>query len=117
MTIVTFEEFRDHLGLTGEPPNSNDLMVKLDQAHGMVLNYLARPADVDWTARIESWDLEGGSPHEDAPRGVHAAILTLATELNRFRGDEPEQLTTSTPDDLAPRIKSMLRPWKRPVFA
>lgn len=117
MTIVTFDEFRDHLGLTGNPPNTADLTMKLEQAHAIVMDYLADTTDEDWTARLDSWDVEGGSPHEVAPLAVHAAILFQAAELARFRGDDLEMVAPDTPGDLSPHITRMLYRLRRKVFA
>lgn len=117
MTIVTFQELRDHLGLPSDPPNAADLARKLESAHAIVLDYIARPDDLDWTARIASWEVDGGSPHEDAPMDVHAAILLQAAELVRFRGDDLELIAPDQPGDLTPHVKRLLYRWRRKVFA
>ncbi len=59
--IVSLADFRRELGLP-ETTEQTILLKKLKQAEAMVLDYLARPTDADWTATIATWGTSAGSP-------------------------------------------------------
>jgi len=91
------------------------LQLKLDQAEAIVRDYIARPADLAWTAVVVSWD--SGSPLVPVPPSITAAILLQAAELYGFRGDDLETVKREAPGDLAPAIKALLYRWRDPALA
>lgn len=116
---------RRHLRLaetspTGSPIGSpvtaedQDLQLKIDHATEIVLDYIARPADADWTAEMSAWD--DGS----VPGSIQAAILMQLGELWRYRGDDAaseQGSTLSTGDDLSPMVKNLLKRFRDSVLA
>jgi hypothetical protein len=110
--IVTLAEAKQHLRITSDAEDA-DLSRKLDDAHGLVLDYIARPDDAEWTAEMEAWD------DESAPRAVHAAILRTFGDLTRFRGndDDPSETRVDGGYSLSPRARGLLSQYKDPTLA
>lgn len=81
--LITPDQARSHLRISdGGSPEDADLELKMEQATSIVLNYIERPDDPDWSDEIASWTVA------TVPRPVHAAILVQLGELWRFRGDD-----------------------------
>lgn len=125
MTIprfVTLVQLRDHLKLPqpiGSPavgPDDDDLQLKLDAATQLVCEYIAdrHPADEDWIAEIESWDVSA-SPQTEAPKVIVLAVLEQAGEFFRFRGDDEK--TPMERGYLSPAIENLLSRYKNRAFA
>lgn len=113
--IVSIDQARAHARLlpAGSPPSAEeeDHILKLRQAHGLVLDYINRPSDEDWTEEILAWDAE------TAPAAVQAAIMRQFAELVRFRGDDDDDRGAGDGTDLSPRVKQLLRMYRTPVVA
>jgi len=93
-----------------EDEDEDNLRAMLIQAQGVVLDYIARPSDEDWTAEIAAWD------DETVPEAVAAAILVQFGELYRFRGDDSDA-TKQEHGFLSPRVHGLLRRYRDPVIA
>lgn len=108
--IVTLTQLKSHLRLTGTDEDT-DLQLKLDQAHGLVLDYIARLDDDDWTDEMLGWD------GETAPKAVQAAILRQAGDLYRFRGDDEDVGANVSGLFLSPRVQQLLLMYRTPSIA
>jgi hypothetical protein len=120
MALVTLADFKHQLGLSGFISDDALLVMKLEQATALVLDYIRRSDDDDQIALIDTWGPDtGGSPAPgELPWNIHAAILTWATELYRFRGDDGEAVPWGDHGDPSPTVKALLaRNGRRPVFA
>lgn len=112
--IVTLEQVKQHLRLPLDSScddEADDLTLKLRQAHGLVLDYIARADDDDWTEEMLAWT------KTTAPPAVQAAILRQVAHLWRFRGDDDDDGPTVDGTDLTPRVKQLLRMYRDPVIA
>lgn len=119
--MVSLETALKHLHLVageGSPdPVSVEVADKLAQAEAIVLAYIARPTDDDWTAEIASWQ---ASPAVELPGGVKAAILAQLGELYVVRGDvaRATDVTVVRVDgQLSPLVRAYLAPYRDPVVA
>jgi hypothetical protein len=107
--LVSYDEALGHLRLPADPFN-DDLVVKLDAAEAIVLDYLNTTAAVRavtalWTA-------------DTVPRVVHAAILLQLGELWQFRGDQAGREGPDHLDgQLSPVVTNLLRRQRDPVLA
>jgi hypothetical protein len=96
--FATLTQFKSHLKISTSDEDT-DLQLKLDQAEAIILDYL-------------------GTSSPGNPRVVQAAILVQATELYRFRGDDPEGVSgPQTAGNLSPFVTNLLRRLKDPAFA
>lgn len=110
--IVTLAQVKQHLRLGSSTAEDADLTLKLAQAHALVLDYVDRPSDTDWHAGLLLWD------DETAPKAIQAAILRQVGDLVRFRGDDDDPSEGKVDGtDLSPRVKQLLRMYRRPVLA
>lgn len=108
--LVDLETFRRHLKLDGAGTQEDATLSRmLDAATDVVLDYIARPDDEEWTATITAWTVE------TVPPRVSAAVLMQATELYGYRGDNDGP--TRDKGDLSPMIKALLRRVRTPVVA
>ena len=109
MALVTLEQTQRHLHLpiTEDDP---DLQDKIDQATDLILQYLERPSDADWTATLATW-----GDTADTPGPVVAAILVQTGELYRWRGDDNTDARPT--QDLSPLVRAYLGRYKDPVLA
>lgn len=116
--MVTLATAKLHLGETDDQRNA-EILARLAQAEAMVLAYLARPLDAEWTAEMATWGTAVGSPPALvlAPAQVQAAILVQLAELDRFRGDDPNQIHGTENGNLSDLVKSRLIGLRKPVFA
>ena len=112
--IVTLGQAKAHLRLPSSTEQDSDLTLKLAQAHALVLDYVARPADAEWTATMDTWS---GSPSQ-APRAVQAAVLRQFGDLVRFRGDDdgPDEARVNG-NEPSPRVKQLLWRYRMPVLS
>lgn len=122
MALVALTDFKTHLGLSPDGGTDDALLqMKLEHATELVLDYIRRSDDQTQATDIEQWAIEpaGGSPPDlPVPWNIHAAILQWASELYRFRGDDPEDVRRENPGDPSPTVKALLhRNGRRPVFA
>lgn len=108
--IVSLEQAKAHIRRP-DSDEDDDLALKLVQAHGLVLDYIARASDDDWTATMQAWT------DETAPPAVQAAVLRQFAELARFRGDDEDDRGAGDGTDLSPRVKQLLRMYRTPVIA
>jgi hypothetical protein len=123
--IVTLAELQAHLRLPVVQSSpltvaEADLQLKLDIAEGIVLGYIARPDDAEWTALLAMWAAgEETSPATVVPPQVRGAVLLQAAELWAFRGDDPGsvefQPARDAPGDLSRTIKALLYRFRDPV--
>lgn len=112
--LVTLAQAKQHLRLPSSTEQDDDLTLKLAEAHALVLDYIDRPSDTEWTAEILAW---GGSP-ATAPRAVRAAILRMFANLCRFRGDDddPSEVLVDG-HNLPARVKQLLSRYHDPTLA
>lgn len=120
--IVSLAQLQRHLRLdVGQSSpltdDEADLELKLYAAQEIILGYIARPDDTNWSSLIEMW-VEGlvTSPSTEVPRQIIAAILMQAAELWGFRGDDLEQPKREAPGDLSPTIKALLYRFRDPAL-
>lgn len=117
MALVTTEVARRHLKRrpAGSPltDDDSDIDLKLTQAEAVILAYIARPTDVDWTAEIASWDATGAPAV--VPAVIQAAVLMQLAHLYAHRGDEGGAQHGS----VAPEAEQLLKGtgYKDPVLA
>src|SRR5262245_18451710 len=110
-TLVTMNEGIAHLRLPDPgSPEDSDLQAKLDAAEAIVLNYIERTSDPDWSDEIASWD------ETTVLMGIKQAILIHFGELYRFRGDDAAA-EASKPDHgfLSRSVVSLLHRYRDPV--
>ncbi len=111
--ICTLAQLQAHLRLPvgqSSPLTTSeaDLELKLVIAQAVILRYIARPDDADWTALLTMWaDGSETSPGTEPLPEVKGAILMKAAELWGFRGDDLEG-PKNEPGDLSPTIKALL---------
>lgn len=109
MIFVTLQQVKDHLKIdvptTPTPdPADADLILKVEQAEAIVLDYLEVPSTSpeDWT----TWT-------DRKTKVVTSVVLMLVTELYRFRGDDPGTIVQNTARDpggsLSPVAEGLLR--------
>lgn len=117
MALVALLVAKRHLRLgdSVDSPLSSadtDLQLKLDQAEAIVLNYIKRPDDADWSDEIDSWT------EDTVPGDVQAAILYQVGELHRFRGDDVDQDKPRREDGYpTPAVKALLHGYHDPALA
>lgn len=115
MPLVTLEQLKGHLKIT-HADEDRDLELKLQQATSLVLHYLKRtdlgsPLETD-TSLIEPSEL---TTVERAI--VQAAIMKVAANFDRFRGDEAEGDNPSTQEFLTSDIRGILSMLRDPAIA
>jgi hypothetical protein len=101
--LVTLQTAKDHLQIPTMPPgdpDEADVQLKLDQAEGIILDYLAERADPAWVSPAT------------APPNVTAAILKVLTGLYRDRGDNEEMAEKRWAE-----IRNLLQRFRDPGFA
>lgn len=111
--LATLQEAKDHLRITTPEgdPGDRDLLLKLAAAHDAVRSYCGSTAY--WRGTVAAWT------RSTVPLAVHAAILYQLGELYMFRGDDThrEDPDRSSGQDLSPKVRDLLRPWRDPVVA
>jgi hypothetical protein len=107
--LVSVSVAMDHLRVVDDAEYASVERMAL-QATSIVLDYIARPTDEDWTATIAAWT------ETTVPPVIQAAILVQLTELYRFRGDDM-QMPEREAGDLSPLVKALLRRSRDPVVA
>lgn len=112
-TLVTINEGLAHLRLSDPgSPEDSDLQAKLEAAEAIVLNYIERTDDPDWSDEIASWD------DTTVPKTIKAAILMEFGELYRLRGDdEPPDQPKRDHGFLSPIVTSLLHRYRDPALA
>jgi len=80
--LVSLDQAKAHLRMRGVDEQDELIELQIKHATAIVVTYIAREADDDWTAEIEAWN------DESVPPQVQAAILVQLAELFRYRGDE-----------------------------
>ncbi len=108
--ILTLEQAKSQVRIT-HTYEDDDLQLKLELAHGIVLDYiyLSRTASVTLLAEMQAWD------DATAPKGVKGAIARMFANLVEFRGDDRDMM--ADPHDLPPDVRQLLRMHKDPVIA
>lgn len=112
--LIALAEAKRHLKLSlpGIPEEDLDVQAKIEQATAIIIDYIQRPDDADWSDEIDSWD------ETSVPGPVSAAILIQLTELYRFRGDDVQaDLVKREPGFLSPTIVALLHRYRRQVVA
>jgi hypothetical protein len=108
--ILTLEQAKTQVRIT-HTYEDDDMAVKLELAHGIVLDYiyLSREADEDLLETMQAWS------ETTAPAGVKAAIARMFANLVEFRGDNPDMDIDG--NDLPRDVRQLLRMYKDPVIA
>jgi hypothetical protein len=110
MALITLEQAKLQLRLTGTTEHDSDIALKMEQATAIVVDYIKRP-DHGWEAGSPG-SPGGGSPQDDAEFTiVQAAILEVLTNLFFHRGDD------GADGPITPRLESMLRRLRDPALA
>ena len=121
MAIVGLPLLKAHLRLGSATDEDEVLQTYLDHAEALVLDYVRqRVGDEDeaaaWAATVETW--AASPPPEDIPPQVPAAILRMATDLYRFRGDDVDGSGSQyEPGALPPHITTMLYRFRDPALS
>jgi hypothetical protein len=112
-SLITLEQAKLQLRIThGTTEFDDDIVLKMDQATAIVMDYLKRPTDQAWEAGSPG-SPGGGSPGDDLSLTiVQAAILEVLTNLFMHRGDD-----AANDGPITPRIESMLRRLRDPALA
>lgn len=111
--IVSADQARQHVRISEDEwgNEEDDFLLKLLQAHALVLDYVRRPNDEDFDAEMLLWD------EDSAPRAVQAAILRQFADLVRFRGDDEDLAGRADGLNLSPRVKQLLSLYRDPPLA
>lgn len=115
MALITIAQAKAHLRIdvptTPTPdPSDADLLLKMDLAEAIILDYLKVGAESPprWTEAT-------------VPPVIVAAILLQLAELYRFRGDDPGTIVSSPnrgeAGSLSPMIEGLLRRYRDPALA
>jgi hypothetical protein len=117
-TIVTLQQVQNHLRIPIDLEDV-DLSLKLQAATQLVCAHISdrQPADPDWIAEIEAWNVEEGSPANPAPPIVVLAVLELCADFTRFRGDDGDGDRLREPGFLPPAIRNLLVRYRDPALA
>lgn len=111
--IVSLDQAKTHAkrSLT-QTDEDDDFTLKLRQAHGLVLDYVASSKDDDYVEAMLLWD------EDSAPAAVQAAIMVQFKDLDRFRGDD-DQPSENDVDGffLSPRVRRLLTHYRDPTIA
>lgn len=104
--MITVQDAKNHLRISTPDGHAGDadLLLKLEQAEAIIVNYLKAPTYADLP--VTALDL----------LVVDAAILLQLGELYQFRGDDA-QAPPHTEGDLSPVITNLLRRLRHPAFA
>jgi hypothetical protein len=104
LELVTLDQAKTHAGIT-DTDRDDDLALKLEEAHAVVLNYIYRP-DATWTAEMLAWT------DATAPRQIRAAISRQFADLVRNRGDDEDDRSVER-TGLNPRVEQLLLDYKQ----
>lgn len=97
-TVVTLAQAKTHLRIT-DTDHDADIQAKVDQADGIIRNYLKSQNDAAWT-------------DETAPKAVQSATLLMVGHLFEHRGDDMD------PDEsLWKAIERLLMRYRDPALA
>jgi hypothetical protein len=115
-TLVTLAQAKAHLRVSdwGESPGpeDTDIQLKVNAATQMVITYIDRPDDEDWSEEIQSWD------ETTVPADIQAAVLFLVEYLYRFRGGDVASDVPKSPHGfLPPDVVNYLTRWRDPAVA
>lgn len=115
MALASLSELKDHLKITHRDED-RDLGLKIDQATALVLLYLKRtdlgsPIDEDVREIVPS-EL---TAIEQAV--IQGAILKVAANLYRFRGDDPAGENPADEQFLTADLRGMLSMLRDPALA
>ena len=103
--LVTLEVAKAHLRVPDEDTaRDNDIMLKVDQASGLVLDWCGSTAY--WRAITATWT------DVTVPVAVQAAVLLVLTHLNENRGDDMK-----VDADLWDAVGRLIAFYKDPVIA
>ncbi len=107
---ITLDMLKQHLRVT--IADEDDLIaLYLETAQHLVIDRLERATtDTQLLADFEAWD------EDTTPAGIKAAVLTLATELYRYRGDD-EHTPVTADGRLSPRVESYIASWLERAFS
>lgn len=114
--LVSLDEVKMHLGLTGMTEHDDNLELKMAEAEALVLDYLKNHlgTDDERTARyavIDAWT------DEDVPPQVRAAIFRMVGNLWADRGDDLEATAKLQDGDLPKNVTMFLRRLRDPAIA
>lgn len=106
MTLISFEQARDHLQLTADlaPEVVEDLMTKMDQASALVLDRINTTEQ--WRTTSATWT------ELTVPRAVQTAMLLVLTHLYEHRGDDQ-----SSDEALWRSVNNLISLHRDPVIA
>ncbi len=115
MALATLEQLKHHLKITHNLEN-NDLQVKLEQATAIVLMYLKR-TDLGSPVGDVASELDPSELTTIERAVVQAAILKVAANFDRFRGDEEAGENPSDEQFLTADIRGVLSMLRDPALA
>lgn len=113
MEILDLDRAKSHLRISSEDFD-DEIQLKLDEAHGMVEEYLlsTETRREGWADEIAAWD------DETAPKSVVAAVLVQLEELWRFRGGTLDgEMPKRESGDLSMQVAGYLRRVRDPVVS
>ena len=115
--LVTLEQVKNHLGLSGTSDHDDNLLIKIEEAEALCLDYVKNYVGVaaDRTARYAVID---GWTDTTAPPQVRAAILRMVGHLHGFRGDDEQGVRPQTENgDLPADVTMFLKRLRDPALA
>lgn len=112
--IVTLDQVKTHLRLTGTTEHDDNLTMKLEEATSLVLDWVRQRVGTAteqeaWYAVVDAWT------DETAPNQVRAAILRMVGHLFAFGGDDdktraPVIVNGDLPADVTMFVKRLKDP-------
>jgi hypothetical protein len=111
--IVTLAQAKKAANIT-TVGGDDDLYLRLELAHEIVLDYLANQIDDSsdaWLDTILGWD------STTAPRRVVGAILHTFVHLQRWRGDDDAKVQPALENGMPPLVRMMLDRLRDPSLA
>jgi hypothetical protein len=112
-SIVTLAQAKKAAHVTTHE-GDDDLYLRLELAHEIVLDYVAQRIDDDedeWLETVIGWT------DSTAPRRVVGAILHTFVHLQRFRGDDDAKVQPGLDNGLPPLARAMLDRLRDPALS
>lgn len=115
MALASLSQLKDHLKITHRDED-HDLGLKLDQATALVLLYLKR-TDLGSPLGEDVRELEPSEMTTMEQAVVQGAILKVAANFYRFRGDDPAGENPTDEQFLTADIRGILSMLRDPALA
>jgi hypothetical protein len=112
-SIVTLAQAKKAANIT-TVEGDDDLYLRLELAHELVLDYLANridDTDDEWLETVIAWT------EDNAPKRVVGAILHTFVHLQRFRGDDDSKTQPTLENGMPPLVRMMLDRLRDPTVA